>query len=66
MRSILELKENPAVLQWSDVPFSGKCVKDVSKLLSHELYGVVEEMKRKQQPIPLSNNTIKDITAYRG
>ena len=42
-RSILELKENPAVLQWSDVPFSGKCVKDVSKLLSHELYGVVDE-----------------------
>ena len=64
MRSILESKEHPAVLQWIDVPFSGQCVKDVSKILSHELYGVVEELKRMNAPLPVHNVTVEDIRAY--
>jgi hypothetical protein len=61
MRSILEQKEHPAVLQWIDVPFSGQCVKDESKILSHELYGMVEELKRLNQPLPGHNVTVDDI-----
>ena len=64
MRSILELKEHPAVLQWTDVPFSGQCVKDEAKLLSHELYGVVEELKRLNQPLPSNNVTVMDIRSH--
>ena len=63
MRSILESKEHPAVLQWIDVPFSSQCVKEGSKILSHELYGVVEELKRKNQPLPSNNTTVQDVTA---
>ena len=64
MRSILESKEHPSVLQWIDVPFSSQCVKEGSKILSHELYGIVEELKRNKHPIPSNNITVKDITAY--